>query len=541
MSGDNVQLTLEDGLAYLCRPTVGNFYAFVINSLERVITRSIPTFGVMPHGTRYALAVNPDFQGTLSFSELVMILEHEILHIILNHAPRAWDMWKLCEDETSRRYFMLAKPIAADCAVNEILRRNHSAHVLKVGSAILPEYYEMPREKTYEVYMALLMIKLRKMCPNPERIIRKVLKKLQQQIEAAGGAKPGSILAQIQAELKGDGEGESQGQSPGEASGKPSDGDGEQGGGQGGDKPSKQSQNDAGDNPSSGSGDAPENAGKNPAKDPQTSNERLEEQLVNDLAKAISEHLQEYLEDVTDPAKSKHLENSGRDTVREATRTYKKSRGTLPSNIQELVDAFLEPPTVPWTDLFKSLVQSFERSRPIRGMRRVSKMRAALQLFLKQKMPALRQLSLFPGTERDVKYRVVYIIDTSGSMSHDDMAAGLAQLKHVQKAASDMEILVLYVDAGVARAYHIGPDDELDLHMVGRGGTDFDPGFVYIVENKIEVDLVCYATDGYAPAPKTKVDCPVIWLITATGKPIMPNVPGHITLQMRAYGAGEQP
>jgi predicted metal-dependent peptidase len=485
----SLALTIEDALSYLCRPSSTSFYALVVSPLKRVYTTSMPTFAVGPEGSRYVLYVNPDFARPQPFERIVMILEHEVLHVILGHCARGLTAFRMCETEDARRYFLLASPIAVDLAVNEILRRNHPMEVLKppgredLSWATLCEDFDLPQDRTYEEYLVLMLKELQARVPEPQKLINEIVESLREAIEAAGGIDPGSLLGQVGAKLD----------------------------------------NAMGDSESDAEGDGEDG-------DP------FETALKNHLGKAILEHLFEYIKDATDAAQGPHLDNHGRRIVRSAVRSYKKEgRGTLPGGLEELVNRFLAPPTVSWTELLKAYCVNAQKSKPLRGFRRISKSRAATQKYLASHAgdtPRARALSvlskripLFPGTERDIRFEVYFVVDTSGSMSHDDLAVCLSELQHVQKASSDMVIHVLYVDCTVNKEYVLNSEDKLDFTMVGRGGTDFETAFKYISESSNHCDLVVYATDGHAPQPRTRLECQTIWLITKGGKHIMDGQP----------------
>ena len=465
---------------YLCSSGQGNFYAYVANTLERIYTRSVPTFAVMPRGTRYVLMINPDFVRKQPFKRIVAILEHEILHIVLNHAPRGWRMFNMCETPMDQAYWLLAKPIAVDAATNEILRHNHPMEVIapKDGSfrMVLAEDHNLPNGGSYETYMAILLERLRNEHRDPWRIIDEAMRQLDEAIKEAGGFQPGSVFARMT-----------------------------------------------------------EGASKRAHAADLSSAERA---LAQRLVGVLQEHLAEYTEDVTDPARPQHIENYGKHTIKMCADEYGKSRGKLPSGIAGLIEVFLQAPTVSWNSLLRSLTSKAKRSRPKRGMRTVSKVKAALRIFLKDKFPQIKQMPLVPGTTRDRKFEIWYIVDTSGSMAPQDLAAGLNDIKHIQGSGKDVTLHVLYVDAQVGKHYTIGPTDEIDYTLVGRGGTDFEVAFRYIKAHTDNPDLVVYATDGYAPPPSTKLPCPTIWLITATGKSDMHGVPGHTVLYMKPYPAG---
>jgi predicted metal-dependent peptidase len=202
-------------------------------------------------------------------------------------------------------------------------------------------------------------------------------------------------------------------------------------------------------------------------------------------------------------------------------------------------------------------VQRTKQTKKQRGMSRPSKMLSAVRKFavlhegsddprmlaLQAQLRALRRVSVFPGTKHVNKFTIVFVVDTSGSMSAVEMAAGLAQLQHIQKVDRDVNICVIYADTHVCKEYWVGPNDELDTKMTGRGGTDFELVFRYVAETLMRSqdkapDILVYCTDGYAPPPTTRLPIPTVWLLTPRGQPVMSEA-GHITLEMRDYALGE--
>lgn len=235
------------------------------------------------------------------------------------------------------------------------------------------------------------------------------------------------------------------------------------------------------------------------------------------------------------------LESHGRSVVRGAVKSS-KSRGNLPGHLQQIIDEYLRPPAVSWTELLQMLIQRAHMTKRVRGMQRVSKPRAAMQLHLKRSSDAdtaaqAARLSLFPGASRDPRFTVYFALDTSGSMGIEDLQAALSELRHVQKSSPDMQIYVLYVDTHVCTEYLLRANDDIDWTMVGRGGTDFEPAFAHIKEmlkTGRPADLLIYATDGYAPPPETKLTIQTVWLLTAAGQQVMREA-GHTTLWMKSY------
>lgn len=160
-----------------------------------------------------------------------------------------------------------------------------------------------------------------------------------------------------------------------------------------------------------------------------------------------------------------------------------------------------------------------------------------------RRLSQLKRIPPFPGIRHSNKFTIVYAVDTSGSMSSDDLKLGLSELQHIQKSDSEVRIVVMQADAQVAHEYEINATDEIDFKIYGRGGTDFEPVFERVQEllhsSEKAPDILIYATDGYAPPPSIKLPIPVVWLITPTGRPVCSEA-GNITLVMKDYASGEE-
>lgn len=529
-------LTIEKAFAYLTSRQVRCFYARVLNSLERIAAPGCGTMAVAPYRGRYIMIYDPIFVASIGVDELIATLEHEVLHIVLHHIPRYLRLRTMYEDKDDKALFEMSTNTAMDMADNCLLSQNWEeikkeipkGEKGKLGNWIMPWQFDphLPSDLDYESYHKLItaIFKQRLKSP-PNELYQKAQQALQQQKQAMEGA--------LGSGEPGDDPGQGQGQQPGQGQGGPGQGQGQQ----------------------PGQGQKPDLSDLDPVD--QLAVELLMQSLQKHMAWQVSSDM------TKDKGESHKLEDHGQELLKEAVTNHEKSRGTVPGNIGELISKMLMPPTVPWTQFLHNIVQRTRQTKKERGMSRPSKVLSAFlvqgrkaqkeldegvegmslqKLKTLKAMARMKRVPVFPGVKHSNKFTILYAVDTSGSMSPKELKMGLSELQHIQKSDSEVTIIVIYADAGICREYIIGSSDELDSNMLGRGGTDFEPVFVRATEllrsQEKAPDILVYATDGYAPPPRTKLPIPTVWLITPGG-PVPCDDAGHIAIEMKDYQLGE--
>lgn len=366
--------SIESALGYLTSASVRNFYATVINALERVPAKGFKTMAVAAHRGRYVLIYDPDWIQTISFEELLATVEHEVIHIILHHIPRYLRLRRLFEDTDDKELFKLCSNTASDLADNCLLMTNFpkiADPAKPLGNWILPNQFKpmLPNNLDYEKYHMLLTHLFRQRLTQPTsklyQLAKKALEQQQQQLQQA--------LQAAYPNKSPDGEGEESSKGQGE----PQQGQGEPQQGQG----SAQSQD------SSGSGDASESVELDLNNlDPidQLAVKLLMETMAKHMAWDAAADINKKTENQeADPHK---LEEHGRQIVSEVVRNTKKTRGTVPANVAEIVKHMLAPPTVPWTQFLHNIVQQTRQTKKQRGMSRPSKKLAAFKVYAQKEL-----------------------------------------------------------------------------------------------------------------------------------------------------------
>jgi predicted metal-dependent peptidase len=173
---------------------------------------------------------------------------------------------------------------------------------------------------------------------------------------------------------------------------------------------------------------------------------------------------------------------------------HAKNRGNVPAGLQRWAKELLDP-TVDWRKELASIVRrSFAQVAGLRDYtyqrpsRRDSSMRAQGQGIV---LPAMRQ----PNPPK-----VSIVIDTSGSMSDDELTYALSETQGVLRSlgSSGRNIQVITCDAQ-ARATKVNSISKVNLE--GGGGTDMRVGINEAMNNGTKPDVVIVLTDGFTPWP----------------------------------------
>lgn len=109
--------------------------------------------------------------------------------------------------------------------------------------------------------------------------------------------------------------------------------------------------------------------------------------------------------------------------------------------------------------------------------------------------------------------RVTVIIDTSGSMSQDDLALALGVLGNALRSLPDPKGLrVLAGDTAVASAKNVFRPEQVEL--AGGGGTEMDRLIISAYEERPAPKAILVLTDGYTPWPSKQVSARVVACLT---------------------------
>jgi predicted metal-dependent peptidase len=172
-----------------------------------------------------------------------------------------------------------------------------------------------------------------------------------------------------------------------------------------------------------------------------------------------------------------------------------KNVGLLPGHLSGIIDKFgvIKPPVLDW----KQAIRKF-----------ASKSNKIKFKLAKNKLNKRYEGCDFPGSLIKRKRKLLVAIDTSGSVSGDELKDFLTQIHYIWKA--DTEIDIIQCDAKIHNiSKYTGK--KINFKVYGRGGTSFDQPIDYL--NKNNYNGLIYFTDGEGSC-SIKTLKPILWVIS---------------------------
>ena len=176
--------------------------------------------------------------------------------------------------------------------------------------------------------------------------------------------------------------------------------------------------------------------------------------------------------------------------IKEVAQQTEKRRGNIPGELAELIRRLLnvEPPKFNWRAYLKRFVGN-----------------SSVVYTKKLRRKYNKRYSDNPGLKIKTKNHVCVGVDTSGSVSTDELKEFMNEINHMHKTGH--KITVVQCDTQINSIEEFNP--KKDWGIKGRGGTDFQPVIDHY--NKSNYTALIYLTDGEAYTPE---NCPrnTLWV-----------------------------
>ncbi len=237
-----------------------------------------------------------------------------------------------------------------------------------------------------------------------------------------------------------------------------------------------------------------------------TGNDAMDKLLDNVASGDIPDHSTwEEFDDMTD-AEKKLIEKQVQKILQDAKEQTVKKRGNVPGEIEGLI--VVEEFTAPKFD-WKGYLRRFTG--------------VSTKVFTKKiRRKENRRYEDNPGLKIKMRQHMLLAIDTSGSVSNEELTEFMNEIHHIHKAGVD--ITVIQCDTSIKSIEPYRGKNEISV--LGRGGTEFDPVLDYYNANLKKYTSLVYFTDGEcytSVKPKSKV----LWVLSERSS-MNEDLPGQV-------------
>jgi predicted metal-dependent peptidase len=172
-----------------------------------------------------------------------------------------------------------------------------------------------------------------------------------------------------------------------------------------------------------------------------------------------------------------------------------KSRGNIPGEMSDIIAKLSEikEPKFDWKGYIRRFTGKSIKIYTKKSRRKLSK-----------------RYEDNPGLKIKQKKHILVGIDTSGSVSKNELIEFLHEIHHLTRTGND--VTIVQCDTAISHIDQYKPGENYGIH--GRGGTDFQPVIDYFNENINKFSCLIYFTDGEASAP-INVKGPILWVLSS--------------------------
>jgi len=231
------------------------------------------------------------------------------------------------------------------------------------------------------------------------------------------------------------------------------------------------------------------------------------DQLLDDIANGdVPDHSTwDDFENITE-AEQKLIDKQLQKVLSDAKEQTVKKRGTVPGEIEGvIIIEEVVPPKFDW----RGFIRRFTG--------------VSTKVFTKKiRRKENRRFEANPGLKVKMRQHMLLAIDTSGSVSEDELKEFMNEINHIYKCGVD--ITIVQCDTRIRSIEPYKGKCELTVH--GRGGTEFDPVLEYFNENLRKYTSLVYFTDGECWT-NVKPKGNVLWVISERSE-MNDDLPGKV-------------
>lgn len=172
-----------------------------------------------------------------------------------------------------------------------------------------------------------------------------------------------------------------------------------------------------------------------------------------------------------------------------------KEAGSLPGEIQGVIDSFLDP-VLPWEKLLRRYFTEMSNDD------------------YSWKRPNRRYEDIYLPTmigDNGLDH-LIYYLDVSGSITDEQALRFFSEVRSIHKDLQPKLLTLVMFDTKIQDEITFTPDDAFDkIEITGRGGTSLAPVYDHIVKHKPTAAIIF--SDMYVHAMKEDPSVPLLWIV----------------------------
>lgn len=189
-------------------------------------------------------------------------------------------------------------------------------------------------------------------------------------------------------------------------------------------------------------------------------------------------------------------DNQIKSRLKETAEQIVKQAGKVPGELSSILEAIKnKPPVFNWKRYFRRLI-----GNSITSEIQLTRMRPS------KRFPDAR------GIRMKRKPNIMVAVDTSGSISQDDLKDFFSEIHHIWKTG--VNVTVVEFDTKIQNIFEYKGQQNIKVH--GRGGTDATSAIEYYKQHHDFSSCIIF-TDGYLSTFKLPICQSLIWVITKDG------------------------
>ena len=177
-----------------------------------------------------------------------------------------------------------------------------------------------------------------------------------------------------------------------------------------------------------------------------------------------------------------------------------KNIGKVPNELKDYIDSLFEitPPSYDWKAYLRRFSSTSTKTYTKKTRRKLNK-----------------RYEENPALKIKTKKHILVGVDTSGSVSKNDLQEFFNEIYHIHKTG--VQVSVAEGDTNIHNVYEY--KGKMPEFVSGRGGTDMNPFVEYVNKHKQYSNLIIL-TDGYIPERSVNTFKPLLTVVCSNGEKI---------------------